>query len=219
MTLRLFLDSADPLAWEQWGPFGLFHGITTNPTLLRRARQPCTLDYLRDLSQQALALGCQEMHLQAWGGGAEALEACGRSLAALAPGRVMVKLPITPAGTLAGRGLIRAGIPVTFTAGYEVHQVLIAAALGAHYFAPYLGRICDQGRDGHGDLAAMQRCIDGVGAGMRLLVASLREPSDLVRLAAAGIDTFTISPAIAAALTHSAATAEAADQFERDIQS
>ena len=43
MALRLFLDSADPKAWQQWLASGLFHGVTTNPTLLRRAAQPCTL--------------------------------------------------------------------------------------------------------------------------------------------------------------------------------
>ena len=43
MALHLLLDSADPSAWEQWLPTGLFGGVTTNPTLLKRAGQPCTL--------------------------------------------------------------------------------------------------------------------------------------------------------------------------------
>jgi transaldolase len=218
MTLRLFLDSADPAAWAQWLPVGLFHGITTNPTLLRRARQPCRLEHLAGLSRQALELGCRELQLQAWGKEARELESCGRALAALAPALVTVKLPISLAGTTAARRLVETGIPITFTAGYEVAQVLVAAALGARYFAPYLGRICDQGRDGHADLTTMQRCLDGVDSNLRLLVASLRAPADLVRLAAAGIDTFTISPTIASALFESAATAEAAAEFERDAQ-
>jgi transaldolase len=218
MSLRLFLDSADPSAWAEWLPVGLFHGITTNPTLLRRAGQPCRLDHLSGLSLQAIELGCRELHLQAWGDDAKTLEVCGRSLAGLAPERVTVKLPISRAGATAARSLIKEGIPITFTAGYDVEQVLVAAALGARYFAPYLGRICDQGRDGHAELATMQRCLDGVDSNLRLLVASLREPADLVRLAACGMDTFTISPAIASALFNGAATAEAAAQFERDAQ-
>jgi transaldolase len=47
-------------------------------------------------------------------------------------------------------------------------------------------------------------------------VASLRQPQDLARLAAEGLDTFTISPAIAAGLFASTATTAAAEQFERD---
>ena len=213
MTLRLFLDSADPQAWRQWLPSGLFRGITTNPTLLRRAGQPCSLEGLERLCGQALELGAQELHLQAWGAD---LLACGRALAALAPGRIWVKLPITRAGADAARSLIAEGHAITFTACYEPAQVLLAAALGAEYIAPYLGRIGDLGRDGHGELVRMQRCVDGVGSPLRLLVASLRSPDDLARLAAEGLDTFTISPAIAAALFAVEPTEAAAAQFERD---
>jgi len=213
MTLRLFLDSADPQAWRQWLPSGLFRGITTNPTLLRRAGQPCSLEGLERLCGQALELGVQELHLQAWGSD---LLGCGRALAALAPGRIWVKLPITRAGADAARALIAEGHAITFTACYEPAQVLLAAALGAEYIAPYLGRIGDLGRDGHGELVRMQRCVDGVGSPLRLLVASLRSPDDLARLAAEGLDTFTISPSIAAALFAVEPTEAAAAQFERD---
>ena len=213
MTLRLFLDSADPQAWRQWLPSGLFRGITTNPTLLRRAGQPCSLEGLERLCGQALELGVQELHLQAWGSD---LLGCGRAVAALAPGRIWVKLPITRAGADAARSLIAEGHAITFTACYEPAQVLLAAALGAEYIAPYLGRIGDLGRDGHGELVRMQRCVDGVGSPLRLLVASLRSPDDLARLAAEGLDTFTISPSIAAALFAVEPTEAAAAQFERD---
>jgi transaldolase len=213
MALRLFLDSADPQAWAEWLPSGLFHGVTTNPTLLRRSGQPCTLEHLRPLSERALALGCREVHLQAWG---PDLAACGQALAAIAPGRIWIKLPITRAGAEAAPPLLAAGIPITFTACYEPAQVLLAAALGADYIAPYLGRIQDRGRDGHAELIQMQRCIEGVGSSLRLLVASLRQPADLTRLAAEGLTTFTISPAIAAELFTSEATEAAAEQFERD---
>jgi len=55
-----------------------------------------------------------------------------------------------------------------------------------------------------------------VGSPLRLLVASLRSPDDLARLAAEGLDTFTISPAIAEALFAVPPTEAAAQQFERD---
>jgi transaldolase len=134
----------------------------------------------------------------------------------LDPKRVFVKVPITQDGAAVARTLIGEGVPITFTACYEVAQVLVAAALGADGIAAYLGRIGDLGRDGHGELIAMQRALDGVGAGTRLLVASLRQPQDLSRLAAAGLCHYTISPTIAEALFGSEATTAAAEQFERD---
>ena len=219
MALRLLLDSADPAAWAEWLPSGLFRGVTTNPTLLRRAGQPCTLEHLALLTAKAMDYGVQELHLQAWGSD---LLACGRALFALAPGRIWVKLPITRAGAAAARSLIAEGCPVTFTACYEPAQVLLAAALGADYIAPYLGRITDLGRDGHAELTRMQRIVEGVApaarteARLRLLVASLRSPDDLARLAAEGLDTFTISPAIAAELFAVEPTLAATAQFECD---
>jgi transaldolase len=214
MSLCLFLDSADPAAWDAWMPTGLFQGITTNPTLLRQASQACRIEALADLSRQALDLGCQELHLQAWGREPTDLIECGRALHALAPGRITVKVPVTGAGARAAVALIDQGIPLTFTACYEPPQVLVAAALGARYIAPYLGRINDLGRDGHQELITMQQCIDGTGSSLRLLVASLREPSDLTRLAAAGLATFTLSTSLAEALFACAATEAAAAQFE-----
>jgi transaldolase len=216
MALRLLLDTADPEAWSQWLPSGLFEGVTTNPTLLRRVGLPCQIDTLTVLTQRALELGVAELHLQAWGEEPAVLADRGAALAALAPGRVLVKLPITRAGAAAARQLIAAAVPVTFTACYRVEQVLVAAALGARYIAPYLGRISDLGGDGHGELVAMQRALDGVGATTRLLVASLRVPSDLSRLAAAGLSTFTLAPNLAAALLDHPATEAAARQFEID---
>ncbi len=213
MALRLFLDSADPADWRQWLPSGLFHGVTTNPTLLKRAGQPCDLASLRALSQEALALGVRELHLQAWGSD---LLSCGRALADLAPGRIWIKLPITRAGVEAARGLLADGLPITFTACYEPAQVLPAVALGVDYIAPYLGRISDLGRDGHAELICMQRAVQALGSPLRLLVASLRSPDDLARLAAEGLNTFTISAAIADQLFAVEATEAAALQFELD---
>ncbi|MFO7629026.1 MAG: transaldolase family protein [Prochlorococcaceae cyanobacterium] len=218
MALRLFLDSADPEAWQAWLPTGLFHGVTTNPSLLRRAGQPCDISHLGDLTRQASSLGCRELHLQAWGGDARQYAQCGRQLAALAPELVWVKLPITAAGSRAAVELIAAGLRVTFTACYQVSQVLAAAALAADYIAPYLGRIAAQGRDAHAELIAMQRCLEGCGSSTRLLVASLRCCDDLSRLAAAGLSTFTISPALASELFSDPATAAAAEQFESDAR-
>ena len=218
MALRLLLDGADPREWERWLPSGLFQGVTTNPTLLLRAGQPCNLDHLAQLSGRAAALGCRELHLQTWGADWEQQLANGRALAALDPQRVLVKVPITRAGAEVGRQLIAEGVRITFTACYEVAQVLVAAALGADSIAAYLGRISDLGRDGHGDLIAMQRALEGVGSSTRLLVASLRQPGDLARLAAAGLAHHTISAAMAESLFASPDTTAAAEQFERDAQ-
>ncbi|MFM7235321.1 MAG: transaldolase family protein [Cyanobium sp.] len=219
MTLRLLIDSADPRAWRDLWPMGLFTGITTNPTLLRRAGHPCTADALRPLITEAFSLGCRELHLQAWGTTAEQLLACGQALVAIAPERIVVKLPLTEPGLKAAGALVGAGTQVTLTACYGVPQVLAAAAQGVAYVAPYLGRISDAGFDGCAEVLRMQSCLSGLKSPTRLLVASLRSPEELTRLAAAGIDTFTLPPALAGDFWKHSASEAAAAQFERDAQS
>lgn len=211
--IRLLLDTADRAAWQQWLPTGLFHGVTTNPTLLAAAGIPCDLDHLRSLAEAAFALGTGEVQMQTFGRSAEALEANGRALAAL-DARIVVKVPITCEGAIAAARLKADGIRITMTAVYAAHQALSAAALGADYAAPYLGRMNDAGRDGTGEIAAMQAMVRAAGSSMRILVASLRSAEDLARLAALGLDTFTFSPKVAAALFADPLTTAAAEAFE-----
>jgi transaldolase len=107
---------------------------------------------------------------------------------------------------------------VTLTACYSTPQVVAAAALGATYVAPYLGRISDEGRDGCGEVMAMQRCLRSLGSPTRLLVASLRSLAELSRLTAEGVATFTLPPALARQLWTHNATEAAVAQFEHDAR-
>ncbi len=211
--IRLFLDTADTTQWQNWLPTGLFYGVTTNPLLLEKAQVTCSVEQLKDLARQAFNLGAKEVQLQTWGTSVDALVKTGKLLAAISP-HIVVKVPITRIGAEAASQLIAQGIRITLTGVYAVHQVLIAAALGADYAAPYLGRINDLGRNGRDDLVAMQREIAGVGSATRILVASIRSVDDIAFLATQGLDTFTFSPAIAQAFFDVTATNQAASDFE-----
>ncbi len=211
--LRLFLDTADPVQWQTWLPTGLFYGVTTNPLLLERAHMPCTIEQLKDLALQAFDLGVSELHLQTWGASVEALVSTGALLAAIDP-RVVVKVPITSMGTEATARLMEQDIRVTLTGVYAVQQMLITAALGADYAAPYLGRISDLGENGREEVVAMHWAIAGVGSQTRILVASIRTVDDIAYLATQGLNTFAISPKIAAELFSVAATNQAMIDFE-----
>ncbi len=212
--LRLYLDTADSAAWERLLPLGFCHGVTTNPLLLERAGQACTVANLDRLAARAAELGAREIHLQTWGGDAQAMAANGRALAAVgAPIAVAVKIPATADGFAAARMLVAEGIAVTMTAVYTEGQVLAAAGLGAAFAAPYLGRLDDAGRDGRAVLLRMQ-AIARTGS-LRLLAASLRSADRVVDLAAAGLDTFTFGPDVASALIDETLTTDAARDFAR----
>lgn len=215
--VRLYLDSADPAAWSRLLPLGFLHGVTTNPLLLERAGQQCSVANLERLAGTAADLGAREIHLQTWGEDTEQLTERGRHLAALECGlAVAVKVPATTAGFACAHRLIDAGATVTLTAVYAEGQVLAAAAMGAAYAAPYLGRLDDAGRDGRAILVRMQALA--AGGPLRLLAASLRSADRITELAAAGLDTFTFGPDVADTLIAEPLTTAAAADFLRAAQ-
>ncbi|MGF1499160.1 MAG: transaldolase family protein [Elainellaceae cyanobacterium] len=215
--IRLFLDTADTAQWLDLLPAGIFYGVTTNPTLLERAQVSCTLSSLSKLTETALQLGVQEVHLQTWGNSSEAMVEMGKRLANIGD-RVVVKVPITQAGTAAAARLVAAGVRVTLTAVYAHPQVLIGAGLGADYVAPYLGRMTDAGKDGRAELVAMQQSLTGVSSTTRILVASIRALEDVAFLTTQGLDTFTLAPAIAQTLFQVPETEAAATVFAEAAQ-
>jgi transaldolase len=213
---RIYLDSADPAAWAEHLPTGVFHGVTTNPLLLERSGQRCTTAHLATLTDRARDLGAREIHLQTWGETDEELAARGGRLAELGDGiAVAVKVPATVMGFRVARRLAAQGATVTLTAVYTPGQVLAAAGLGAAYAAPYLGRLDDAGRDGRDTVLGMAALLRATGSPLRLLAASLRSAAAVVDLARAGLDTFTIGPRVAADLLAEPLTRAAADDFLR----
>ena len=218
MSIHILLDNADTSLWEEWSSSGLFHGITTNPTLLKQANQACEINNLETLAQKAEELGFQELHLQAWGKSLEELEMCAFLISEikLSSLQIHVKIPITLSGSQVAQKLIAARNSITLTACYEPKQVLIADALQATYIAPYLGRINDQGEDGLSKLVVMQKCLIGLKSSCKLLVASLRSLSEIIYLAKEGVDTFTINPSLAKDMYDVPKTIEAVRVFEND---
>ena len=215
--LLLFLDSAEPRDWEKWLPCGIFQGVTTNPLLLERAGQVCSVSNLKSLAQTAYGLGAREIQLQTWGDTATEMVNTGKELAEpAAPGlETVIKIPATTEGFVAARELKDSGCRTTITAVYTPGQVMLAAGLGADYAAPYVGRLDDAGQDGIDIVTVMQEILRGTGAATRLLTASLRSAAVVVDLAARGLDTFTFGTAVAEELLTSNLTSTAASDFQR----
>jgi transaldolase len=214
---QFFLDSADVKQWDRLLPLGIFHGITTNPILLQKAGVPCTLKSLKNLATVALTEYNQpSFMLQTWGATEIMMVENGRRLASISD-KIVVKVPLSPDGIYAAAKLKQNNIPICMTACYQSHQVFTSVGLSAEYVAPYLGRIIDSGRDGIQEVIKMQRIVDGLQSNTRVFVASLRDPSQLATLSAAGCNTFTFSPAIADSLLQEPMSISAAEDFERAV--
>ncbi len=215
--MQLYLDSADPADWERFLPLGVFRGVTTNPVLLERAGQPCTMENIEDLTRQAVEAGCGEIHLQTWGRTATEMINHGSQLALMAGLgiEVLVKVPATETGLRVAEKLAASGCRITLTGIFNPGQVLLAAGFDADFAAPYLGRLNDAGRHGMAAVLKMHDILISTGSTTRLLVASLRSADQVIELASQGLDTFTIGAPVAADLLTEKLTDDAAADFQR----
>jgi TalC/MipB family fructose-6-phosphate aldolase len=213
--VRLYLDTADRSLAEDLLGTGLFAGVTTNPTILQRSS--LGVADIPDIYQWATAAGAQEVFFQAWGEDAATLVERGQGLRARGP-EVVVKLVASRAGSAACAELASRGVPTLLTAVYAPGQAIVAAAAGATYVAPYLGRLHDSGRDGLADVTAMHELLAATGSTTKVLLASIRDVPSMVTLARRGVDCFTMGPEVAEQFFVDELTAAAVQSFEDAVR-
>jgi len=212
--MDLFLDTADVSAWQDLMPTGMFTGITTNPLLASRAG----LDYANinwsDMAQRAAGLGAKELHGQVYGPVGSYVDFAAQLYEAGKRAGIdtVVKIPLTEAGIRSVPLVKPLGGRILMTAAHDAKQICVAIALGADYIAPYFGRMLEADLPAFDSLQDMQRIREG--SGIRVMVASLRNTEQIVRLARDGLDCFTISPDIAYSLLADPMTDAAAKAFE-----
>ena len=210
---HLYLDSAELSELRVCLPHPVVHGVTTNPTLLKRAG--VGRDALAALLQRAIELGAKQVQAQVTAAQSDAmLEDAERLLRPFERGQLVVKIPATRDGLRAGAQLSARGVPVTYTAVYAPEQAHFAAQLGAAYAAPYLGRLQDGGVDGLAMIAEMQSLLNG--SATRLLVASVRTRDAYLALLRIRVGAITIPPRLFAELVDHDATLAAERGFLAD---
>lgn len=213
--MRLYLDTADRAAAEDLLSTGLFTGLTTNPTVLQRSG--LGVGDAPDIYEWAVAAGAKEVFFQAWGEDAATLVERGEELRSLGD-EVVVKVVASRAGSAACAHLSARGVPTLLTAVYAPGQAIVAAAAGATYIAPYLGRLNDAGRDGIAEVTAMNEVLRATGSTTKILLASIRDVQSIVTLARRGVDCFTMGPEVAEGFFAERLTAAAVQDFEDAVR-
>jgi transaldolase len=214
--MNILIDSAVIGDIERALGTGFVGGVTTNPTLLRRAGVRAAA--VPELVRQVVAAGAREVHVQVYAADVAGMLAEALQLVALDPARVVVKIPATPAGFRAAQRLTQGGARITLTAVYTLRQAMLAQSVGASYIAIYLGRMRDAGLDAMVLAGQMQALLNAQAAPVTILAASIRDPDELVALGQAGIGAATLPAAIIDRLLESEATAQAAEVFGADAR-
>jgi transaldolase len=178
--MRFFIDSAEPDEVREACDWGLVDGVTTNPSLIAKTGRPYQ-DVLRELCQIVDGPISVEVVAQ----DAAIMVEEGQKLAQLDP-KIVVKCPLTIDGLKATKALHRRCIPVNVTLIFSPLQALAAAKCGATYVSPFIGRLDDIGHDGFSLIEQIVKIFRNYSFSTQVLVASVRSPHHLLRVAEAG---------------------------------
>jgi transaldolase len=194
---NLYLDSADQISVEPLLKTGLFKGVTTNPVILQKSN--LTNSDLPQIYRWVSAAGAEQVFFQSWGESSDSIIANAKKILEISP-KIIIKVVANEAGIKACKQLSKAGISTLLTAVYSPAQVILADAAGADYIAPYLGKMQDGGLNGFTEVSQMQQILQSSNSKTKILLASVRDLSAIVKMSLVGITDFTISPTVASSL-------------------
>jgi transaldolase len=184
--MKFFLDSASLDEIKAAKDMGMLDGVTTNPTLFSKEKG--------DWHKTAEAI-CKEVDgpvsLEVVGTTAQDMLAEAKELVKFGP-NVVVKIPMLLEGLTAVRRLKEQGISTNVTLVFQPLQALMAAKAGATYVSPFVGRIDAIGGDGMATVEEIVTIFHNYDLRTEVLVASVRNPTHIVRAALMGADVCTV---------------------------
>ncbi len=208
--MKLFVDTADLNDIETIASWGVVAGVTTNPTLLNQVEGDPD-DIYRRVCELVDGPISAEVVADARGD----MVTDGRRLAAIHD-NIVIKLPMGAEALAATASLRAVGIRVNMTLVFTAAQALLAAASGAAFVSPFLGRFDDIGQDGIESLREIVEALAMSDYNTEVLAASIRNPVHVVEAARMGSDIATIPPKILYQMLNHPLTAAGIETFNAD---
>ena len=178
LTIKLFADGADLEGMLDMASKPYISGLTTNPTLMRKAG---ITDYVRFARDVLREIQTKPISFEVFSDDLEEMKIQGVKIASLGK-NVYVKVPITNTQGESTRNvvefLVNEGVKVNVTALMTQEQVLeiveVLSLSVESYVSVFAGRIADTGRD---PVPIMKKCIEilAINKKCELIWASPRE--------------------------------------------
>ena len=142
--MKIFLDCSDTELIAQGFSTGLIDGITTNPSLMKKAGQDPkeVIQQISEIFPWDASISAEVIADNADGMIEEAQEYLELG------SNITIKVPMTREGLKACKELSADEIPVNVTLVFSAGQAVLAAKAGATYVSPFVGRLYDQYWDG-----------------------------------------------------------------------
>lgn len=186
--MKFFVDTADTAEIRELAATGLLDGVTTNPSLIRKAGR----DFMEVLAEICdLVDGPVSAEVVATEHEAMLREA--EKLIPVAP-NIAIKVPLTVDGLKTCKVLRGRDVMVNVTLCFSANQALLAAKAGASFISPFVGRHDDVSWDGMDLIADIRTIYDNYDFATEILVASVRHPIHVLQSAKIGADVCTCPP-------------------------
>lgn len=208
--MAVLLDSASLGDAARAAKLGFVGGLTTNPALMARETRDPMHHFARLLEAFPGGPAC----FQPSRDDLEVAVEEGRAVWAVAPERVVVKLPATADGVRAAATLTGEGIRCALTAVYGPAQALLAHETGCVWIIPYVDRAARHSAGGVGVVDALAAILARLQSSTRILAASLKSPQQVVDSILHGAQDVTAPLAVLESLTEHALTAAAVKEFQ-----
>jgi transaldolase len=209
--MKFFIDTADLGEIRSANAMGLLDGVTTNPSLMKKAGGSDFHEHIVKICEIVNGPVSAEVVATDYDG----IMAEGRVLAAL-HANVVVKVPLIAEGIRAIRSFTDEGIQTNCTLCFSATQALIAAKAGATYISPFVGRLDDAAAVGMELIEQIVQIYTNYGFETQVLVASVRNPLHVVDAALAGADVATIPYSVLMQLMKHPLTDLGLDRFLAD---
>ena len=184
--MKLFLDTANVEHIREINDWGILAGITTNPTLVSREGRG-----MREALKEITEIVSGPISAEAISQDTEGMIREARELSAIAD-NINVKIPMTPEGLAAVSRLSEEGIKTNVTLVFSANQAMLAAAAGATFVSPFVGRLDDIGNRGMTVVEESVDIFDTYSIPTQVIAASLRHPMHVIEAANAGAHVATI---------------------------
>ena len=205
--MKIFLDSAYIDQIKEVASWGILDGVTTNPShVAATGANP------KDLYPEICSLVDGPVSLEAVSMEADAIVSEARDLARISD-NVVVKVPIMKQGLIAVKRLAAEGIKTNATIAFSAPQAILAAKAGATYVSPFVGQLDSAGHDGIELVEQIRQIYDNYGYTTEIIVAAVRNPMHVVRVALCGADVCTMNFEVLGMLTEHPLTDVTLDRF------
>ena len=210
--MKIFLDRSDPDLIAYAVETGLVDGVTTNPTLMRKAGQNPrdVIERICDLFPWDASISAEVV-----GDTAEEMLEMATDYYQIAP-NITIKLPCNREGLIACGDLSGDGIPTNVTLIFSAAQAILAAKAGATYVSPFVGRVYDQYWDGMDLIKQIDEIYDKHEVETEILAASIRNPIEVPNAFRMGADVVTMPIDIFSKLYDHVLTKQGLDKFNED---